>query len=117
MKIEAGQTVALVGESGCGKSTIARLVQRFYDPVGGFITLDGVDLKDLDLQDLRANIGVVSQEALLFDTSVLENIRIGKPSATDAECIEAAKNANAHEFISSFPEGYQTNVHTNAPAT
>ena len=110
MKIEAGQTVALVGESGCGKSTIARLVQRFYDPVGGFITLDGVDLKDLDLQDLRANIGVVSQEALLFDTSVLENIRIGKPSATDAECIEAAKNANAHEFISSFPEGYQTNV-------
>mmetsp|Transcript_22245 Transcript_22245/g.46203 ORF Transcript_22245/g.46203 Transcript_22245/m.46203 type:complete len:1407 (-) Transcript_22245:54-4274(-) len=110
LKIKAGTTVALVGESGCGKSTVARLVQRFYDPTGGTITLDGIDMKDLDLTSLRSHIGVVSQEALLFDTSVIENIRIGKPGASDQECIEAAKNANAHEFISNFPDGYNTVV-------
>jgi ATP-binding cassette subfamily B (MDR/TAP) protein 1 len=110
LKIPAGKTVALVGESGCGKSTIAKLVQRFYDPSGGSILLDGTDLKKLDLKDLRSNIGVVSQEPLLFNTSVLENIRNGKPGASDAECIEAAKKANAHEFIDNFPDKYHTGV-------
>jgi ABC-type multidrug transport system fused ATPase/permease subunit len=110
LNIKAGTTVALVGESGCGKSTVARLVQRFYDPTGGTITLDGIDMKDLDLANLRSHIGVVSQEALLFDTSIIENIRFGKPGSTDEECIQAAKNANAHDFISKFPDTYQTKV-------
>lgn len=110
LTIKPGETVALVGESGCGKSTISKLVQRFYDPTSGGILLDGVDLRELSLKDLRANIGVVSQEPLLFDTSVLENIRFGKPDATDAEVIAAAKNANAHSFISNFPDGYNTTV-------
>jgi len=110
LNIKAGTTVALVGESGCGKSTVARLVQRFYDPTGGTITLDGVDMKDLDLTNLRSHIGVVSQEALLFDTTIIENIRFGKPGSSDEECIQAAKNSNAHDFISKFPDGYQTKV-------
>ncbi|GMH74233.1 hypothetical protein TrST_g14008 [Triparma strigata] len=110
LTIKPGQTVALVGESGCGKSTIARLVQRFYDPTEGSIKLDDVDLKDISLKNLRSHIGVVSQEALLFDTSIIENIRFGKPEASDEECIAAAKNANAHDFISAFPDGYKTTV-------
>jgi len=110
LTLKPGETVALVGESGCGKSTIAKLVQRFYDPTCGKILLDGVDIKDIAVKDLRANIGVVSQEPLLFETSILENIRYGKPDATDVEVITAAKNANAHHFISRFPEGYNTQV-------
>lgn len=110
LTMKPGETVALVGESGCGKSTISKLVQRFYDPTSGSILLDGVDIKEIALKDLRANIGVVSQEPLLFDTSVLENIRFGKPDATDNEVIAAAKNANAHDFVSKFPDGYYTKV-------
>ena len=99
-----------VGESGCGKSTIAKLVQRFYDPTGGRILLDGTDLRDINVSDLRSCIGVVSQEPILFDVTIEENIRYGKPNATFEEIVEAARSANAHDFIMSFPDGYQTAV-------
>jgi len=110
LTIAAGQSVALVGESGCGKSTIAKLIQRFYDPTEGKILLDGVDLRDIAVSDLRANIGVVSQEPLLFDRSVRDNIRYGKPDASEEEIVSAAKSANAHSFIQNFPDGYDTMV-------
>merc|ERR1712125_81798 len=110
LTVGSGETVALVGESGCGKSTIAKLVQRFYDPTEGRVLLDGVDLKDIAVSDLRANIGVVSQEPLLFDKSIKENIRYGKPDASDQDIMNAAMNANAHAFISQFPDGYDTMV-------
>ena len=99
-----------VGESGCGKSTIAKLVQRFYDPTGGRILLDGTDLRDINVSDLRKCIGVVSQEPILFDATIEDNIRYGKPDATFEEIVEAAISANAHDFIMSFPDGYQTLV-------
>lgn len=110
LTIKPGQTVALVGESGCGKSTIAKLVQRFYDPTEGQILLDGTDLKEIKLFDLRSCIGVVSQEPILFDNTIENNIRYGKPDANFEEIVEAAKSANAHDFIMSFPNGYQTIV-------
>ena len=89
---------------------MAKLIQRFYDPTEGRITLDGTDLRDIAVSDLRANIGVVSQEPLLFDKSVRENILYGRPDATEDEIIRAAKDANAHNFISQFPDGYDTSV-------
>ncbi|XP_036374968.1 mitochondrial potassium channel ATP-binding subunit [Megalops cyprinoides] len=105
------KTVAIVGESGGGKSTVASLLERFYDPTDGVVMLDGLDIRTLDPSWLRGKvIGFINQEPVLFGTSVMENIRFGKPEATDAEVIAAAKQANAHRFISAFPEGYNTVV-------
>jgi ATP-binding cassette subfamily B protein len=99
-----------VGPSGAGKSTIASLLGRLYDPDAGRVTLDGRDLKTLDPSWLRRQIGVVAQEPLLFSTSIAENIRYGRPGASDAEVEQAAKAANAHDFITRFPDGYKTQV-------
>ncbi|CAF1068198.1 unnamed protein product [Adineta steineri] len=108
MKILSGKTIALVGASGCGKSTIIQLIQRFYDPDSGEILIDGHNIKTLNVAWLRSHIGIVSQEPVLFDGSIEENIRLGKLDATDQEVIAAAKLANAHNFIMDFPENYKT---------
>ncbi len=110
LKIEAGKTVALVGPSGSGKSTSIQLIERFYDPTFGTVTLDGVDLRQLNVSWLRQHIGLVSQEPALFATTIRENIRVAKPDATDKEVEEAARRANAHDFISSLQLGYDTHV-------
>ncbi|MFL5350741.1 MAG: ABC transporter ATP-binding protein [Hyalangium sp.] len=110
LNIEPGEVVAIVGPSGAGKSTIASMLGRLYDPQGGRILLDGKDLKALDPEWLRQQIGVVAQEPLLFSSSVADNIRYGKAGASDAEVEEAARAANAHDFITRFPESYQTLV-------
>jgi len=110
LRIPAGQSVALVGPSGAGKSTFVNLVPRFFDPQQGLIRIDGQDLRSVRQQDLRANIALVSQEPVLFNESILENIRLGRPAATDAEVREAARLAGALEFIEAQPEGFQTKV-------
>ena len=110
LKIPAGKTVALVGESGSGKSTIISLLQRFYDPHGGEIRLDGVAINKLQLKWFRSQMGLVSQEPALFATSIIENILFGKEDATADEVVEAAKASNAHNFISLLPQGYHTQV-------
>lgn len=110
LKVEAGKTVALVGASGSGKSTSVQLIERFYDPKGGAITLDGKDLTTLNVNWLRTQIGLVSQEPRLFACSIRENILYGKPDATDEEIEQAARSANCHDFISAFPDGYKTQV-------
>jgi ATP-binding cassette subfamily B (MDR/TAP) protein 1 len=110
LKIESGKTVALVGPSGGGKSTTIGLIERFYDPIGGRITLDGIDMKDLNVTHVRSQIGYVGQEPALFATTIENNIKYGKPDATREEIEEAAIKANAHDFISSFPDGYSTQV-------
>lgn len=102
--------MALVGKSGCGKSSVVSLVERFYDPETGSVALDGTDLRDLNLTWLRQQIGLVSQEPKLFGTSIRENIASGMPGATEEDIIQAAKTANAHDFITSFPKGYDTQV-------
>ncbi len=104
MKIPAGKTVALCGPSGCGKSTSIQLMQRLYDPSEGGILLDGHDIRSINLKWLRSNIGIVSQEPVLFFGTIEDNIRFGKPDATDEEVINAAKMANAHEFIINLPD-------------
>ncbi|MBN2473204.1 MAG: ABC transporter ATP-binding protein [Pirellulales bacterium] len=109
LRIGFGQTVALVGPNGCGKSTLANLIPRFYDPTAGTICLDGVLLKEMRVRDLRRQIGLVTQETLLFDDTILNNIRYGSPHATRDEVIEAARRAQAHPFIEhELPEGYET---------
>ena len=114
----SGDVVAIVGPSGAGKSTMAALLPRFYDPTAGSITIDGIDVRSLDLEELRSHIGIVPQETTLFSGSVAENIRYGRPTAGDGEVIQAARDANAHDFISAFPEGYATTAgaHRSWPA-
>lgn len=108
LKIHAGETVALVGPSGAGKSTVFQLLMRFYDPQAGEIIFDGVDIRNASLTEVRDRIGVVPQNTVLFAESVLENIRLGNPSASDDEVINAAKIAVAHDFICELPQGYDT---------
>jgi len=108
--VKSGATVALVGSTGCGKSTIVKLLLRYYDPTAGTITLDGHDLRDLSLKDLRQAIGLVSQESFLIDGTVRENIAYGNPDTKLADIIEAAKIAEVHEFVESLPDRYDTLV-------
>jgi len=110
LRIEPGHVVAVVGSSGAGKSTIAGLISRLYDPKKGVVRLDGRDLRDLDPKWLRRQIGVVAQEPMLFSSTIGDNIRYGRIDATDEEVEAAARAANAHEFVSRFPEGYMTRV-------
>ncbi|MCX6130130.1 MAG: ATP-binding cassette domain-containing protein, partial [Proteobacteria bacterium] len=110
LSIAPGEVVALVGPSGSGKSTVAALITRFYDPISGHISLDGHDLRELDGNWLRQQIGVVSQDPVLLSASIAENIRYGKINASEQDLHRAAKAANAHEFIESFPDGYATIV-------
>ncbi len=110
LDIPAGQTIALVGTTGAGKSTLAKLIARFYDPTDGAVTLDGVDLRRLAPDDLRRSIVMVTQEAYLFSGSVAENIALGRPGATRAEIERAARAVGAHEFIEALPDGYDTDV-------
>ncbi|MFE8012936.1 ABC transporter ATP-binding protein [Streptomyces antibioticus] len=110
LTLPAGQTVAVVGSTGAGKSTLAKLLARFYDPTGGRVLLDGVDLRDLPVPELRRGVVMVTQEAFLFSGTVAENIAIGRPDATREEIERAAKAIGAHEFITSLPDGYDTDV-------
>jgi ATP-binding cassette subfamily B protein len=107
-EVRAGQTVAIVGPSGAGKTTLFSLLMRFYAPQQGDVLLDGVPIAQMDLQDLRQRIGVVPQEAVVFSGTVMDNIRYGKPDATPAEVVAAAQAAYAQEFIADLPLGYDT---------
>lgn len=110
LNVKAGKSLALVGPSGAGKSTLLELLQRFYDPLGGRITLDGVDIREMNTGTLRRQIAVVPQQPALFTADVWYNIRYGKPDASDEEIIAAAKAAHAHEFIQQLPEGYASHL-------
>ncbi|WP_027891003.1 ABC transporter ATP-binding protein [Calidithermus chliarophilus] len=110
LEAKPGQVVAVVGPSGAGKSTLVALIPRFYDVTGGGITIDGLDVREVSLRELRSHVGTVPQETLLFSGSIAENIGYGRPGAGEAEIVAAAKAANAHDFISAFPEGYGTLV-------
>lgn len=110
LDVKAGEYIALVGSSGAGKSTLCSLIPRFYDVCSGRITVDGLDIRDVKLKSLRDRIGIVQQDVYLFAGTILENIRYGKPDATREEVIRAAKDANAHEFIMNFPDGYDTDI-------
>lgn len=110
LDVKAGEYVALVGASGVGKTTLCSLIPRFYDVTEGTIRIDGIDIRDMKLESLRNQIGIVQQDVYLFAGTIMENIRYGNPRATDEEVIEAAKRANAHDFIMSFPEGYDSDI-------
>jgi ABC-type multidrug transport system fused ATPase/permease subunit len=108
LTVEPGQTLALVGPTGAGKSTVVSMVARFYDPQQGQVLIDDTNLREIQLDALRRNLSMVLQDVFLFNGTVRENIRFGRPEATDDEIIEAAQVANAHEFVLSLPEGYDT---------
>lgn len=110
LDVKQGEYIAIVGTSGAGKSTLCSLIPRFYEVTFGNIYLDDIDIRDYSLKCLRQNIGMVQQDVYLFAGTIIDNIRYGKPDATEEEIIAAAKNANAHDFIMSLPEGYQTNI-------
>jgi ATP-binding cassette subfamily B protein len=110
LKVKAGDTVALVGSSGVGKTTLCSLIPRFYEVKEGEILLDGINIKDISLRSLRRNVGVVQQDVYLFAGTVIENIRYGKTDASDEEILDAAKKANAHDFIMTLPNGYHTDI-------
>jgi ATP-binding cassette subfamily B protein len=107
---EPGETVAVIGATGSGKSSLIYLIPRFYDATSGKITIDGIDVRHIDVNSLRKHIGISLQETILFSGNISENIRYGRPEATIEEVIQAAKAAQAHDFITSFPEGYNTLV-------
>jgi ATP-binding cassette subfamily B protein len=108
LQVQPGETVALVGPSGAGKSTVLQLLLRFYDTTQGQVRVDGLAVRDVSLADLRARIGIVPQDSTVFSTSARENIRYGRPDASDAEVEAAARAAFAHDFICALPEGYDT---------
>ena len=108
LTVKPGETVALVGPSGAGKSTVLHLLMRFYDPQSGVIRLDGIDLRDMARADFRHALALVPQDPVIFAASARENIRFGRPEATDAEVEAAARTAAAHDFIAALPEGYDT---------
>lgn len=110
LKVKEGEYIALVGSSGAGKSTLCSLIPRFYDVTGGAVCIDGTDIRKMTIKSLRRNIGVVQQDVYLFFGTVMDNIRYGKPDATEEEVIAAAKQANAHDFIMSLPDGYDTDI-------
>lgn len=110
LDVYAGEYVALVGSSGAGKTTLCSLIPRFYEVSEGQITIDDINIKDIKMKSLRFKIGIVQQDVYLFAGTILDNIRYGKPEATDEEIIQAAKNANAHEFITELPDGYDTDI-------
>ena len=110
LQVAAGEYVALVGASGVGKTTLCSLIPRFYEVTEGAIKIDGMDIRQMKQADLRSQIGIVQQDVYLFAGNILDNIRYGKPDATDEEVILAAKRANAHDFIMSFPDGYQSDI-------
>ncbi len=108
LEVRAGETMALVGSSGAGKSTVFQLLLRFYDPTSGVIRLDGADIRAMSLEDLRHRIAIVPQDPVMFSTNAMENIRYGRPQASDAEVLAAARAAYCHEFLSALPDGYNT---------
>jgi ATP-binding cassette subfamily B protein len=110
LDINQGEFIALVGSSGVGKSTLCALIPRFYDVEGGAITIDGKDVRDVTLASLRRSVGVVQQDLYLFSGTVEENLRYGRPEATHEQVIEAAKAANAHDFITALPQGYKSDI-------
>jgi ATP-binding cassette subfamily B protein len=110
LDVPAGSYMALVGSSGAGKTTLCSLIPRFYDVTGGCVRIDGTDIRSVTLKSLRNHIGMVQQDVYLFSGTIYENILYGKPDATREEVIAAAKNANAHDFIMSFPDGYETDI-------